>query len=216
MIHQTQPVYATGTALDQADAALIMIHGRGASASDILSLTQELDITGYACLAPQAAGGQWYPYRFIEPVEKNEPYLTSALETVDGVVNHVVQTGIPREKIIVLGFSQGACLALEYAARKANQFPQRYGGVVALSGALIMNGDRPRDYTGSLEGTPVFVGSSDYDPHIPLGRIDESAIILQNLGAQVEKRIYPNMGHTVNTDELEFVQQLLTSTLTAE
>lgn len=208
-MHQGQPVLTTGTPLDQAQAALVMIHGRGASASDVLSLTQELDVTGFTCLAPQAAGGQWYPYRFIEPVERNEPYLTSALQTVDAVISAVAKAGISREKLIVLGFSQGACLALEYAARH----PQLYGGVVALSGALIMNGDRARDYTGSLDNTPIFLGCSDRDPHVPEGRVDESATILQNLGARVEKRIYPNMGHTVNADELEFVQRMMTTLL---
>lgn len=204
-IHQGQPVLGTGAALEYAKGALVMIHGRGASAADILSLTQELDITGIACRAPQAAGGTWYPYRFMEPVQKNEPHLSSALATIHGLMETLREAGLPPEKVILLGFSQGACLASEYVARN----PKRYGGLIVFSGGLIGNGDTLRTYEGSLEQTPVFIGCSDQDAHIPLERVKASAEILRGMGAAVEERIYPNMGHTINTDELQYAQQML-------
>jgi phospholipase/carboxylesterase len=210
--HQCQPVFRAGAPLDQASAALLMIHGRGASASDILSLAAELDSSRFACVAPQANGGAWYPYRFVEPVEKNEPYLTSALNTVESVLGKLNDAGIPPDRTIILGFSQGACLALEYAARN----PRRYGGLVGLSGGLIYNGDRPRAYEGSLDGTPAFLGCSDVDFHIPLSRVRQSSETLRSLGAVVEERIYPGMDHTVNRDELDYVQQMMDRLLSPE
>jgi predicted esterase len=185
-----------------------MLHGRGASAEDILSLAHEFDITDVACFAPQAANYAWYPQRFIAPVAQNEPYLSSALQLVGDLVAQIEAAGIGAERIILLGFSQGACLALEYAARH----PRRYGAVVALSGALIEEGDRPRNYAGSLAGTPVFVGCSDVDFHIPLARVQRSGTILQELGAAVDMRIYPGMGHTVNHDEIGAVEGLIQRT----
>ncbi len=204
-IHQGQPVLSAGTRLEDAKAALIMIHGRGASAQHILALGQELEMTDYVAVAPQAANNTWYPYSFLEPVAKNEPYLSSALEQVGAVVETVVEAGIPREKIILLGFSQGACLTLEFTARN----PNRYGGVVALSGGLIGNGDSLRDYSGTLENTPVFIGCSDVDFHIPVSRVHDSAEKLSLLNADVEKRIYPNMGHTINDDEIAYIRTLM-------
>lgn len=204
--HEGLLVLTAGVPLAQAAAALIMIHGRGASAEDILSLAAELNIQQIACLAPQAAQGAWYPQRFIAPVAQNEPYLSSALAMLSGLLAQVAAAGIPAARTVILGFSQGACLALEYAARN----PQRYGGLVALSGALIENGDQPRDYTGSLEGTPALLGCSDVDAHIPKGRVERSAELLRGLEAEVDLRIYPGMGHTVNRDELAAVTALLT------
>lgn len=203
--HHGQPVLATGAALEQARAAMVLVHGRGASAEDILSLAMEFGAEDVAYLAPQAANNTWYPNRFIVPLAQNEPWFSSAIATLDLLLEHTAAGGIPPERTILLGFSQGACLTLEYAARH----PQRYGGVVALSGALIENGDQPRAYDGSLDGTPVFMGCSDVDPHIPAGRVERSASILRDLGAQVTLRIYPGMGHTVNGDEIARVQAML-------
>ena len=194
-----------GTPLDKAHVAMIMVHGRGASAEDILSVANEWPQDGVAFIAPQAAGGTWYPNRFIAPVASNEPYLSSALDTLDALVKHINAQGIATEKIVLLGFSQGACLALEYAARHAT----RYGGVAGLSGALIENGDQPRVYSGSFDGTPVFLGCSDIDFHIPAERVLQSETRLRDLGASVTAKLYSNMGHTINEDEIAFVSEMV-------
>jgi len=191
--------------LDEAEAAMIMVHGRGAGAEDILSLAGELGRPELAYLAPQAAGYTWYPYTFMAPMEQNEPGLSSGLEVLGDLIRHLEAHGIPAERTVLLGFSQGACLTLEYAARNA----RRFGGAVALSGGLIGPPGTPRDYAGSFEGTPVFLGCSDRDPHIPKARVDESAEIFRRMGAEVTERIYPAMGHTVNEDELSFVRDLV-------
>ena len=198
-------VLTNGAPLDKARKAVIMLHGRGASAYDILSLSTYLDQEHIAYLAPQAANSEWYPHRFIEPVEKNEPGLTSALQVIDGLMNQVTNAGLQRNQVALLGFSQGACLALEYAVRNAGH----YAGVFGLSGALIENGDQPRDYPGSLHGTPVFLGCSDVDVHIPLVRVNRSAEVLRAMGADVTERIYPGMGHNVSEDEIEFIRATL-------
>ncbi|MBZ0299227.1 MAG: dienelactone hydrolase family protein [Anaerolineae bacterium] len=203
--HQGQPILTTGAALEQASAAMILVHGRGADAGSILELAGEFDRPELAYLAPQAAGSTWYPNRFIAPLESNEPYLTSALQAVGDLLAHVEQAGIPAEKTVLLGFSQGACLALEFAARNA----RRFGGVVALSGGLIGPPGTAFEYPGSLEGTPVFLGCSDVDFHIPVARVHESTAAMRKLGGDVTERIYPNMGHTVNQDEIDFVRDLL-------
>ncbi|MFW6062851.1 MAG: alpha/beta hydrolase [Chloroflexota bacterium] len=204
-IHERQPVRTTGAALDNARAAMILVHGRGATADSILTLTQELDRPHFAYLAPQAAYNTWYPQSFLAPLEQNEPHLSSALATLDNLVQRVVDGGIPRRRLILLGFSQGACLASEYVARNAG----RYGGLAALSGGLIGAPGTPRDYDGSLQGTPVFLGCSDVDPHIPKKRVDETEQVLSRLQGKVTKRIYRGMGHTVNHDEIEFVQSMM-------
>ena len=204
-LHEGQMVLTNGVPLDKAHKAIIMLHGRGASAYDILSLSTYLDQEHIAYLAPQAANSEWYPQRFIEPVEKNEPWLTSALQVVDGLVTQIISAGLQRNQVALLGFSQGACLALEYAARNAGH----YAGVFGLSGALIENGDQPREYLGSLYGTPVFLGCSDVDMHIPLARVNRSAEVLKALGATVTERIYPSMGHNVSEDEIEFIRETL-------
>lgn len=202
--HRGQPVLVAGAALARAPVAVIMLHGRGASAEDILALAGEVGHPEFAFLAPQAAGHTWYPYRFLEPLERNEPYLSSALGVVGSLVRGVEEAGVPAERTVLLGFSQGACLALEYGARNA----RRYGGLVGLSGGLIGPDGTPRDYPGSLSGTPVFLGCSDRDTHIPKERVIETAEVLRGLGAEVDARLYPGMGHTVNRDELAAVRSL--------
>ncbi len=204
-MHRGQPVLTAGVPLTGAQFAMIMVHGRGATARDILLLTQEWRADGVAYLAPQAANSTWYPNRFIAPVATNEPWLSSALGVVDDLFTQLQSAGLPSARIFLLGFSQGGCLALEYAARH----PRRYGGVIGLSAALIENGDKSREYPGSLAATPVFLGCSDIDFHIPLARVDRSAEIFTALGGAVDKRIYPGMDHTVNRDEIAAVQQLL-------
>lgn len=203
--HAGQPVLTRGAPVQQARAAVVMIHGRGASARDILALAGEFAAADVAYFAPQAAGSTWYPNRFIMPVESNEPWLTSALASVARLVADVQAAGIPAQRTAILGFSQGACLALEFAARH----PQRFGGVIGFSGGLIENGDRPRAYAGDMAGTPVFLGCSDVDPHIPVERVRRTEQIFAGLGAAVTTRVYPGMGHTVNGDEVAWVDALL-------
>lgn len=203
--HHNQPVETAGQSLAGAQAAVILLHGRGATAASILMLAQELDQPAFAYLAPQAAGYTWYPQSFLAPIEQNEPNLSSALALVDDVLRRATGAGVPRERTILLGFSQGACLATEYAARNAG----RYGGVVAFSGGLIGPPGTPRDYEGAFEDTPFFFGCSDVDPHIPVERVYESAEVVEAMGATVTTRIYPGMGHTVNEDELEAVRQMM-------
>jgi predicted esterase len=194
-----------GAPLEQAAGAIIAIHGRGAGAEDIIALARDLAPPGVAILAPQAAGNTWYPYRFIEPRERNEPYLSSALQTVADLVTRLGEQGVSPDRIALLGFSQGACLALDATARN----PRRYAGVIAFSGGLIGPPGTSFTFDGSLQGTPVFIGSSDVDPHIPIERVEESAEALERLGAAVEARIYPGMGHTVNRDELDAAREIL-------
>jgi len=207
-----QPVLFMGEPLGQARAAMVMVHGRGATAEDILELAVELNRTGFAYLAPQAANNSWYPQSFLAPIASNEPWLSSALDRLSTVLQRVEEGGIPRERTILLGFSQGACLALEFAARHA----QRYGGIAALSGGLIGPDGTPRDYPGSFAGTPVFLGCSDRDPHIPKERVQQSAEVLQRLGADVTMRLYPNMGHMVNQDEVDFVGGMMAALIPSQ
>jgi predicted esterase len=205
--HQGQPVLTAGEPLDKAKAAMIMVHGRGASAEDILSLTPELNQPGFAYLAPQAAGYAWYPNSFLAPIASNEPGLSSGLAVIASLLEKLAEAGIPPERTILLGFSQGACLSLEFAARNA----RRYGGLAGLSGGLIGPDGTPRDYPGSLDGTPVFLGCSDVDPHVPKKRVELSAEVLQRLGGNVTTRLYPRMGHTVNRDEIRQVQDIMSA-----
>jgi len=203
--HQGQPVLAAGEPLERARAAMVLVHGRGATAEDILTLAAELDQPGFIYLAPQAANNTWYPYSFLAPIERNEPYLSSALAMLDHVLAHIAAAGIPAERTILLGFSQGACLATEFVARNA----RRYGGLVGLSGGLIGPDSTARDYPGALDGTPVFLGCSDVDPHIPAARVQHSAEVLRRLGGDVTARLYPGMGHTMNEDEIEAVRRIM-------
>ena len=207
--HQGQPVLAAGEPLERAKAAMIMIHGRGASAEDMLGLAAEVHQPGFSYLAPQAAGHTWYPNSFLAPIASNEPGLSSGLAIIASLLAQVEEAGIAPEHTILVGFSQGACLTLEFAVRNA----RRYGGVVGLSGGLIGPDGTPRDYPGSLAGTPVFLGCSDRDFHIPQERVKFSAEVLQRLGGNVTARLYPHMGHTVNQDEIQFLQGMMAALL---
>lgn len=192
--------------VNEAETVVLMLHGRGDSARGILSLADVLG-TGLgtrnvAFAAPEAEGNSWYPHSFLTPLERNEPYLSAALQTVSDALNEL---GVACERVVLLGFSQGACLALEFAARNT----KRYGGVVALSGGLIGPEGTPRDYPGSLSGTPVFLGCSNVDAHIPETRVQESAEVMRKLGGVVDARIYPGMGHTVNEDEINAAKAII-------
>ena len=198
-------ILQAGVPLARARAAAILVHGRGASAEDILSLGGEFGQDDVAYLAPQATGHSWYPYSFLAPLEQNEPYLSQGLATIGTTLDHAATAGFTPERIALIGFSQGGCLALEYVARNAT----RYGAVAGLSAGLIGPPGLPRDYAGSLAGTPVFLGCSDIDSHIPLARVHESRDVLTRMGAIVTERIYPGMGHTVNADEIAHVSKLL-------
>jgi predicted esterase len=184
---------------------VVMVHGRGASSDDILGLTADLALPDVAFVAPDAPGRTWYPYSFLAPFERNEPSLSKSLATLDEIVVGLGREGVGPANIAFIGFSQGACLSLEYVARHA----LRYHAVIGFSGGLIGPPGTPREYAGSLDGTPVFLGCSDVDPHIPLERVEESAEVLRHLGAAVDARIYPGMGHTINRDELDAARALL-------
>lgn len=203
--HGGQPILASGASLAEARLVAILVHGRGASAEDILSLTHELRVKDVAYLAPQAAGASWYPHTFLSPLEQNEPGISSGLRVLASLVEEAGTRGVPSSRVVLMGFSQGACLSLEFAARHA----QRYAAVIGLSGGLIGPPGTPRHYQGSLDKTPVFLGCSDIDPHIPLERVHETAEVFRRMGAEVDERIYPRMGHTVNRDELEAINALL-------
>ena len=198
-------VAAAGATLDSARAAAILLHGRGSNAGDMFSLAREFGQRDIAYLAPEAPRGSWYPYSFLAPLGQNEPYLSDALATVGAAFARLAREGYPPERVALIGFSQGGCLALEYAARNA----QRYGAVVGLSAGLIGPPGTPRAYPGTLAGTPVFLGCGDIDSHIPLARVHETRDVLSRMGAAVSARIYPGMGHTVNADEIAHVSKLL-------
>jgi phospholipase/carboxylesterase len=203
--HQGQPLLVAGEPIERAQAAMIMMHGRGASAEDILGLSAEFRQPGFVYLAPQAAGHSWYPNSFLTSIEGNQPGLSSGLAVIAALLARLKEHDIPATRTILLGFSQGACLTLEFAARHA----ARYGGLVGLSGGLIGPDGTPRDYPGSLDGTPVFLGCSDVDPHIPRARVIESADMLGRLGGHVTMQLYPGMGHTVNLSEFRFVAGMM-------
>jgi len=203
----TENIQTAGTPLQKAKKALIMIHGRGASAADILSLARHLDVEGYALVAPQATNHTWYPHSFLAPLAQNEPYLSSALELLSKTVALIQENGITKENIYFMGFSQGACLALEFTTRNA----AKYGGVVAFTGGLIGDEVYPGNYSGDFEGTPVFIGTSDPDFHVPVERVHDSTARLQSMGANVTEKVYPNMGHTVSQDEIDLANQLVFS-----
>jgi phospholipase/carboxylesterase len=202
--HAGQPVLAAGAALGGAAAVMIMLHGRGANAADILGLAGAIERPGIAYLAPDAAGNAWYRNPFMTAAVLTEPHLASALGLVGRLVAATGEAGIPPERVVLLGFSQGGCLALEFAARN----PRRYGGVVGLSAGLIGDRVSPADYSGSLGGTPVFVGCSDVDPFIPLDRVRQSAEVMRGLGGDVTARIYPGLGHTIVPEEVEQIRQI--------
>ncbi|ODS52651.1 MAG: phospholipase [Acidobacteria bacterium SCN 69-37] len=203
--HADLPVVTAGAALTDATVAVIAIHGRGASPLDILMLESRLAHRDVAWLAPTAAGRRWYPHRFIAEIAANEPDLGSALRRIETLVDEILEAGIPHDRIVFLGFSQGACLSSEFVARQ----PRRWGGLVMLSGGLIGPPGTTWTTPGSLAGTPVFIGCSDVDAHIPLARVEESAQVLTRLGGDVTLRIYPGMAHTVNADELDHARSVL-------
>jgi predicted esterase len=203
--HAEQPVIWRGLDPSNARLVVVLVHGRGASADAIFTLADQFEVADVAYVAPEAADRTWYPYSFLAPMEQNEPKLSSALHLLEGVMDDVVRRGIPSSRIALVGFSQGACLALEYAARHA----QRYAAIAGLSGGLIGPPGTARDYAGTLAQTPLFLGCSDVDAHVPVERVHESAAVFSHLGAVVDERIYPGMGHTVNRDELDAVRALL-------
>ncbi len=209
--HAATHVFSAGEELEKASAAMIMIHGRGASAPNLLRLADDIDQPGFAYLAPQAAGNVWYPNPFGEPRGSNEPSLGSALRKIDAVLRQAVAAGLSESRIIVLGFSQGACLAQEYAAR----YPRRYGGVVALSGGLIGADGELSGYPGRLDGTPIFLGCADRDPFIPSERVARSADILRELGADVKVSLFPGAAHAIVDEELEEIRAMMRAVLDA-
>ena len=201
----TSDVIHAGAPIGAARAAMVLVHGRGASAESMLGLANAFAASDVAYIAPQAPSGSWYPYSFTAPTMLNEPHLGNALSALSRVVDDLGREGVPPERIVLLGFSQGACLALEFAARNA----RRYGGVIGLSGGLIGPDGTPRSYAGALAGAPVFLGCSDVDSHIPLARVHESMEVLRALGGDVTEIIYPGMGHTIVQDEIDHVEKIL-------
>ena len=198
-------IFTAGKDIKEAEKVLIMIHGRGGSAKDILSLAGHLQVKDFSLLAPQAKNSTWYPFSFMEAPEKNEPWLSSALSVLKELLNDVIAQGIAKENIYFLGFSQGACLTLEFVARNA----AKYGGVSAFTGGLIGDKIYPENYSGDFNGTPIFIGSSDPDPHVPVARVYASTNILKELHADVTEKIYYNMGHTISQDEIDVVNKLM-------
>lgn len=211
--HQGQPLAEAGAPLSRARGAMVMVHGRGADAADMIGLAQHVLRPDMAYFAPQAAGGSWYANSFLAPLAANEPGLSSGLQAIANALARIEAAGIPRARTILLGFSQGACLSLEYAARNTLVC----GGVIGLSGGLIGMGqregapphDKRFDYPGEMAGTPVFLGCNEVDPHIPLARVQETGQVFRRLGAEVTERIYPGMGHGVVEDEVRFIRDLL-------
>jgi predicted esterase len=203
--HAGQPVLAEGLEPPEARLTMILVHGRGASAEDMIGLARELRMDDVAYLAPQAAGNSWYPYSFLAPIAHNEPGISSGFRVLSRLIASLQGQRIDPQRVALLGFSQGACLTLEFAARHA----RRYAGVFGLSGGLIGPPGTPREYGGSFESTPVLLGCSDVDPHIPLERVHESADVFRRMAAHVDERIYPRMGHTVNDDEIHAIQDIL-------
>jgi predicted esterase len=189
---------------------LILVHGRGASAESMLSLYNDIGDEDIAAVAAQAAGHTWYPHSFLAPIEANQPYLDSALRRLESIVQDLITRGVPTDRIALLGFSQGACLTTEYVARH----PRRYGAVMALTGGLIGPPGTPHEYEGSLDGTPIFLGTSDPDPHVPFDRVRETEAVFTRMGGTTELRRYPGMPHTINEDELDVCREML-SHLTA-
>ena len=207
--HAGTPVLAAGPDPLEADATLVLVHGRGAAAEGMLRVHRALGLERLAALAPQAAGNAWYPQSFLAPLESNQPNLDSALRRLDRLVRELVERGVAAERIALLGFSQGACLVTELVGRH----PRRYGAVMGLCGGLIGPPGTSRDYQGSLDGTPVFLGASDPDSHVPFERVEETAAVLERMGARVELRRYPDMPHAINDDELDACRALMRDVL---
>lgn len=192
-----------GVSLREAERVLIMLHGRGANAEDIMSISDYLNVKNTHIIAPQATNNAWYPYSFLAPRQQNEPWLSSALDILKEILNNVMTTGLTSQQVVILGFSQGACLTLEFATVNGRPF----GGVVAFTGGLIGDVLEEKNYTGNFQRTKIFIGNSDKDPHVPMARSEESKRIMERLGAEVTLKIYPGMLHTINEDELNWVNQ---------
>jgi phospholipase/carboxylesterase len=203
-MHRKQ-VLQHGKKPGDSDKVLVMVHGRGASAEDIISLTAYLNVKDFTILAPQATGNTWYPYSFLAPPATNEPWLSSAINLLGEIVDDIIKAGITTSNIYFLGFSQGACLTLEFVTRNAT----RYGGVAAFTGGLIGDKIYEQNYRGDFQGTPVFIGTSDPDPHVPVERVNDSAAILRKMNAALTVKIYPGMGHTINENELQTVNNTI-------
>jgi predicted esterase len=203
--HGGNPVATAGPPPGDGRGAMILVHGRGADPADILGVARALDRPGFTYLAPAAAGNTWYPYSFMAPREANEPGITSGLAVIGALVQQVLDAGVPRESLLLLGFSQGACLTAEFAYRN----PARYGGVILFSGGLIGPPGTTWDTAGTFDATPVFLGCSDVDPHIPAQRVRETTAVFQAMGADVTERFYPGMGHLVNEDEIAFTRAIM-------
>ncbi|MDR8391535.1 alpha/beta hydrolase [Aliifodinibius sp. S!AR15-10] len=207
--HQEIKEQTFGAPLSRAKAAMILVHGRGATAESMRPLAEEFAQPDFHYVTPQAANHTWYPYSFLEPKEKNQPGLSSGLQKVHDLLESIEEGGIPQNKIMILGFSQGGCLATEFAARH----PARYGGVVGFSGGLIGPEIEFEEYHGEMEETPVFLGCSTVDPHIPKERVNETEQVLRSLGADVNKKLYPGMPHTVNEDEIKIIRGMMAKLL---
>ncbi len=203
-----------GEPLSQARLVVILAHGRGATAQDILELARALAVPGAAFLLPQAEGNAWYPQPFMAALEANEPWLSRSLQKLAGLVAQAAQAGLGPERVVLGGFSQGACLTSEFAARHADGLERPWGGVLAFSGGLIGPPGTPRRYSGRLEGTRVLVGCSDPDPYIPRARVEETAQVFTTLGADVTLKVYPNLGHTINEEEITLAREILQALLT--
>lgn len=206
-MHTIKNTVWAGVPLDQAKRVLIMTHGRGASAQSILSLASELAVDGFALAAPQATGNTWYPYSFLAPEAQNEPGLSSGLAVLKELLDTVKAAGISSENVYFLGFSQGACLTSEFVARHA----QPFGGVFILSGGVIGDSVKTERYTGNFAGTPIFLGCSDVDAHVPKDRVQDSSEVFRTLGATVTERIYPNAPHSIFQDEIDHINHILTT-----
>ncbi|MBS1564397.1 MAG: alpha/beta hydrolase [Bacteroidetes bacterium] len=211
MYTHTKDILTAGIPLNKATQAVVLLHGRGGSAEDILQLGKHLSTEGMALLAPQATQHSWYPYGFMSPVERNQPALDSALAVVDELVESIVAAGIERNNIYVAGFSQGACLTLEYVTRHAH----RYAGVIAFTGGLIGEQLNTANYTGSFDNTPFLITTGDADPHVPVSRVQESTDIIQKMQGNVTTKIYKNRPHTISQQEIELANGILRPTATA-
>ncbi|SCW74721.1 alpha/beta hydrolase [Mucilaginibacter sp. NFR10] len=205
MYRHTKQVVSAGVPAEQAKKAIIMLHGRGASASSMISLKDRLELDGYAIYAPQANQHSWYPYSFMAPVQNNQPALDSALEVIDELVEDLKQKGIAQENIYFLGFSQGACLTLEYTGRNAG----RYGGIIAFTGGLIGEELVKENYKGDFNNTPVLITTGDPDPHVPVSRVNDSVEILKELNAGVTLKIYKGRQHTISHEEIVLANEIL-------
>jgi predicted esterase len=203
--HGGQPVLEAGAPVDLAAAAVILVHGRHASPRNIVELADRFDRADVAYLAPAAAGGTWYPQSFLAPIADNEPGLSSGIAVLASLVDELAASGVSADRVVIAGFSQGACLTSEFAARHA----RRFGGLVVFTGGVAGPEGTPRDYAGRFDGTPVFLGASDVDAHVPRARVEETAALFRRMGAQVDLRIYPAMGHLVNDDEIAHAQRVV-------